>query len=65
MHLLQAYLYACDDVSGDPSRIPAGPWDDWTGRDLDAVNVERAVRVAQGDRGVPRTMLERLGMGDD
>lgn len=65
VHLLQAYLYACDDVSGDPSRIPAGPWDDWTGRDLDAVNVERAVRVAQGDRGVPRTMLERLGMGDD
>ncbi|MCX6509806.1 MAG: MBL fold metallo-hydrolase [Actinobacteria bacterium] len=65
VHLLQAYLYACDDASGDPSRIPAGPWDDWTGRDLDAVNVERAVRVAQGDRGVPRTMLERLGMGDD
>ncbi len=65
VHLLQAYLYACDDASGDPGRIPAGPWDDWTGRDLDAVNVERAVRVAQGDRGVPRTMLERLGMGDD
>ena len=65
VHLLQAYLYACDDASGDPSRIPAGPWDDWTGRDLDAVNVERAFRVAQGDRGVPRTMLERLGMGDD
>jgi len=65
VHLLQAYLYACDDASGDPSRIPDGPWDDWTARDLDAVNVERAFRVAQGDRGVPRTMLERLGMGDD
>lgn len=65
LHLLQAYLYACDDASGDPGRIPAGPWDDWTVRDLDAVNVERAFRISQGDRGVPRTMLERLGMGDD
>jgi hypothetical protein len=29
------------------------------------VNVERAARVAVDDLGVPRTMLERLGMGDD
>jgi len=65
LQLLQAYLYACDDAEGDPSRIAAGPWDDWTGRDLDAVNVERAARLAVGDRGVPRTMLERLGLGDD
>ena len=65
LQLLQAYLYACDDAEGDPGRIPDGPWDDWADRDLDAVNVERAARLAVGDRGVPRTMLERLGMGDD
>jgi glyoxylase-like metal-dependent hydrolase (beta-lactamase superfamily II) len=65
LQLQQAYLYACDDAQGDPSRISAGPWDDWTDRDLDAVNVERAARVAVDDLGVPRTMLERLGMGDD
>jgi glyoxylase-like metal-dependent hydrolase (beta-lactamase superfamily II) len=65
LHLLQAYLYACDDAGSDPSRIPAGPWDEWSGRDLDAVNVERAARLANDDHGVPRTMLERLGMGGD
>lgn len=65
LQLQQAYLYACDDAEGDASRISAGPWDDWTDRDLDAVNVERAARVAAGDLGVPRTMLERLGLGDD
>ena len=65
LQLLQAYLYACDDAGGDPTRIPAGPWDEWSDRDLDAVNVERAARVAVDDFDVPRTMLERLGMGDD
>jgi hypothetical protein len=29
------------------------------------VNVERAARLANDDHGVPRTMLERLGMGGD
>ena len=65
LQLLQAYLYACDDAGGDRARIPAGPWDEWSGRDLDAVNVERAARVAVDDFDVPHTMLKRLGMGDD
>jgi hypothetical protein len=64
LQLLQAYLYACDDADGDPARIPAGPWDEWSGRDLDSVNVERAARVAVDDFDVPHTMLKRLGMGD-
>ena len=64
LQLLQAYLYACADAEGDARRIPDGPWDDWSDRDLDAINVERSLRLAAGDRGVPRTMLERLGMGD-
>jgi glyoxylase-like metal-dependent hydrolase (beta-lactamase superfamily II) len=65
LQLLQAYLYACDDAGGDPARIPAGPWDEWSGRDLDAVNVERAARLANDDFDVPHTMLKRLGIGDD
>ena len=65
LHLQQAYLYACDDAAGDAARIPAGPWDEWSERDLDAVNVERAARLALGDHGVPRTMLQRLGVGDE
>lgn len=65
LHALQAYLYACDDADGDAARMPAGPWDEWSHRDLDAVNVERACRVAADDYGVPRTMLERLGMRDE
>lgn len=64
LHLLQAYLYACDDAGGDPTRIPDGPWDEWSDRDLDEINVERAARLARDDRDVPRTMLRRLGLGD-
>jgi len=60
---LQAYLYATADAEGDPRRIPDGPWDEWSHRDLDEVNVERAARLAQGDDGVPASMLRRLGLG--
>ncbi len=60
--VLQAYLYATADAEGDPSRIPAGPWDDWPDRDLDAVNVERAARLAAEDDTVPAAMLRRLGL---
>lgn len=60
--MLQAYLYAVCDAEGDASRIPDGPWDDWSDRALDAVNVERAVRLAAGDRSVPTAMLRRLGI---
>jgi len=59
---LQAYLYATVDAEGDHRRIPDGPWDEWTHRDLDEVNVERARRLALGDPGVPEAMLRRLGL---
>ncbi len=59
---VQAYLYAAADADGDAGRIPAGPWDDWSGRDLDEVNVERAARLARDDRSVPMAMLRRLGL---
>lgn len=59
---LQAYLYACVDADGDPSAIPAGPWDDWAARELDAVNVERAAMLAEGDDRVPPSMLSLVGL---
>lgn len=59
---LQAYLYACVEAAGDPSRIPPGPWDRWADRHLDAVNVERAALLAAGDDGVPPTMLRLAGL---
>ena len=60
----QAYLYACAEAQGDPRRIPDGPWDDWSDRDLDAVNVERAALLTRGEHAVPRTMLQRLGLDE-
>ena len=60
--LLQAYLYAVADAEGDARRIPAGPWDDWTERDLDVINVERALRLSRDDQGVPVAMLQRIGL---
>lgn len=59
---LQAYLYAVAEAEGDAGRIPDGPWDEWTDRDLDEVNVERAAALAAGGGGVPPSMLRRLGL---
>lgn len=59
---LQAYLYACIDADGDASRLPPGPWDRWPDRHLDEVNVERAAMLAQGDDGVPPSMLRLVGL---
>jgi cyclase len=60
---LQAYLYACVDAEGDPAGIPPGPWDAWTDRHLDEVNIERAARLAAGDPAVPAAMLRLAGLG--
>lgn len=58
---LQDYLRACVDANGDPRRLGAGPWDRWACREFDVVNVERAAMLADGDRGVPPSMLALLG----
>jgi glyoxylase-like metal-dependent hydrolase (beta-lactamase superfamily II) len=58
---LQAYLRACVEADGDPSRIPSGPWDAWAGRENDAINVERAALLARGEDDIPRSLLNRLG----
>lgn len=59
---LQAYLWACVEADGDVDAIPAGPWDAWPDRHLDAVNVQRAALLATGDESVPPAMLELLGL---
>jgi cyclase len=60
---LQGYLRACVDADGDPSAIPSGPWDSWLERDRDAINVERAVQIAEGRRSdMPVAMLKAIGL---
>lgn len=58
---LAAYLRACAAVDGDAAALPAGPWDGWSNREFDAVNVERAARMARGDTETPQAMFELLG----
>lgn len=58
---LVGYLTACVEAKGDPGRIPAGPWDTWTDRRFDAVNVQRAAMLAVGETDVPPAMFELLG----
>jgi cyclase len=59
---LQAYLYACVEAEGDIEAIPPGPWDQWSDRHLDEVNIERAAMLARGDDGVPPAMLRLAGL---
>jgi hypothetical protein len=59
---LQAYLWCCVEAEGDPTAIPEGPWDEWTDRHLDEINVERAAMLARGDDGVPPSMLRAIGL---
>jgi glyoxylase-like metal-dependent hydrolase (beta-lactamase superfamily II) len=61
--LLQDYLRACVDARGDVGLLRAGPWDEWSCREFDAVNVERAAMLADGDRGLPPSMRPLLGIG--
>lgn len=58
-----AYLYACVDAAGDASAIPPGPWDQWSARANDEVNVERAALLTSGDTRIPPSMLRRAGLG--
>jgi cyclase len=60
---LQDYLRHCVAVAaGKQPGIPAGPWDRWPEREpRDAINVERAHLLAQGDDRIPRAMLRAMG----
>jgi cyclase len=60
---LQAYLRACVAAAGDPTRLGRGPWDGWSHREHDVVNVERAAQVAAGEADeVPPSMLRLAGL---
>ncbi len=58
---LIGYLQACIDADGDPARLASGPWDNWTDRRFDSVNVERAANRARGIDDVPQAMFALLG----
>ena len=60
---LQGYLRAVVEADGDPGAIAPGPWDAWSHRNHDAVNVERAAMLAAGDDAIPPTMLREAGLG--
>ncbi len=59
---LQGYLRACVDANGDPARIATGPWDTWTQREFDEINVERAAMLGRGDDAIPPSMLRAAGI---
>ena len=63
--LLQQYLRHCVAIArGDEAEIPAGPWDAWPERDpRDAINIERAALLAQGQDVMPNSMLKAMGFG--
>ncbi len=56
------YLRACVNAGGDINALTNGPWENWSNRAFDAVNVERAARLGRGDESIPRSMFELLGM---
>ena len=58
---LQAYLRACVAAEGDVARLGAGPWDTWTGREHDEVNIERAALLAGGRDDVPQSFWRLCG----
>lgn len=59
---LIGYLTACIEAEGQPQAIGPGPWDSWTDRRFDAVNVERAHLLARGINDIPQSMFHLLGL---
>ncbi|OWY62885.1 hypothetical protein B7486_56030, partial [cyanobacterium TDX16] len=60
---LQGYLRACvSAAAAGRTALEAGPWEMWSGREHDQINVERAAIVAEGGDDVPPTMLARAGL---
>ena len=58
---LISYLQTCLSVSGDQA-LPGGPWDRWTDRRFDPVNVDRARLLAAGRDEPPGSMFALLGL---
>jgi cyclase len=60
---LQQYLRHCVAIAGgEEVSFPPGPWDSWPERDpRDAINIERAALLAQGQDVMPNSMLRAMG----
>jgi cyclase len=59
---LAEYLRHCVAAAGDPNAIPSGSWDTWLERERDAINVERAALLANGEDAIPPSMLRAIGL---
>ncbi|MGH9023876.1 MAG: MBL fold metallo-hydrolase, partial [Acidimicrobiia bacterium] len=62
---LQAYLRACvQTAASGGTALPPGPWDAWSERRRDPVNLERVTMLAAGAdwTAIPPSMLRALGM---
>jgi len=59
---LQGYLRACVDAEGNPDALADGPWVDWTDRHWDAINIERAAMISEGNYSPPQNLLKLLGL---
>jgi cyclase len=61
---LQSYLQACvgAGTAGSGGPLLPGPWDGWSGRERDEINIERAAMLARGDTSVPPSMLRLAGL---
>lgn len=62
---LQAYLRACvRTAASGGTGMPPGPWDAWSERQRDPVNLERAAMLASGAgwAEIPPSMLRALGL---
>ncbi len=59
---LIGYLTACIEAEGDPGGIGPGPWDEWTDRRFDSINVERASLLARGRDEIPQSMFALLDL---
>ncbi len=58
---LIAYLRACGGAASAED-LPAGPWDGWTDRRFDQVNIDRARLLAAGRDEPPASMFALLGL---
>jgi glyoxylase-like metal-dependent hydrolase (beta-lactamase superfamily II) len=56
------YLAACLDAAECGVDLSDGPWDDWAHAEFDAVNVQRAAMLAEGDLRPPPTALALFGL---
>jgi len=58
---LAHYLQACIDAEGNIDKLAEGPWQLWSDRRFDEVNIERAHLLSLDDHALPSKMFELLG----